>query len=82
MLIHAIPRHNHDSDHDRMGAVMASIVKRGGKWKVEVWHKGTRKSKSFSTKAEARAWALETEVAIDQAQGGSLLRVMARLFVI
>ena len=40
---------------------MASIVKSGDKWKVEVYVKGRRKSARFPTKAAAKEWAANTE---------------------
>jgi len=40
---------------------VASLRKRGDKWFVEVSKNGQRKSKTFSTKAEATLWAAQTE---------------------
>lgn len=40
---------------------MASIRKRGRKWLAEVWRNGQREGRSFATKADAAAWALERE---------------------
>lgn len=44
--------------------MMASYVKRSGGWRAQVAIKGTRDSKTFSTKAEAVAWATEREAAL------------------
>lgn len=41
---------------------MATISKRGGAYRVQVCVNGVRKSGTFDTKAQAREWALETEV--------------------
>lgn len=35
---------------------MATIRKRGNKWRVEIYKNGVRKSKTCSTKAEATLW--------------------------
>lgn len=43
---------------------MATFRKRGKTWHVEVSKKGTRKAASFSTKAEAIAWAAKVEADI------------------
>lgn len=40
---------------------MASITKRGSKYKVEVYKFGKRKSATFKAKSEANAWAVDTE---------------------
>ena len=40
---------------------MASIMKRGSKWRVSICVKGSRRSKTFRTKAEAATWALQAE---------------------
>ena len=40
---------------------MATIRKRDNSWQVQIFCKGNRKSATFSTKAEASAWAAETE---------------------
>jgi hypothetical protein len=40
---------------------MASIRRRGKSWLAEVCKKGDRDSKTFRTKAEAAAWALQRE---------------------
>lgn len=49
---------------------MASIRKHGQGWRAEVYKKGTRRSKKFRTKAEAMAWAVDTEREL--AQGGDI----------
>ncbi len=43
---------------------MASIQKRGSKWFAQVYKSGIRKSATFSTKAQANAWAAITEAEI------------------
>lgn len=43
---------------------MASFRKRVGGWRAEIAILGTRESKTFSTKAEAAAWASERETEI------------------
>lgn len=48
---------------------MASIQRSGSKWRVQVYVQGRRDSKSFRTKQEASAWALEREAEL----GGSKL---------
>lgn len=40
---------------------MASIRKRGGAWRAEVYRDGKRDSQSFRTKAEAVAWSMQRE---------------------
>jgi integrase len=46
---------------------MASISKRAGGWRVQVAIKGTRESATFSTKAEAQAWAAQRETELRKA---------------
>ena len=49
---------------------MATIRKRGDKYRVEVYKNGVRKSKTFRTKAEANLWGIEEERKIElNAQG-------------
>lgn len=48
---------------------MASLSKRGQKWRAEVWVHGRRKAASFRTKAEAAAWALEQEALLAKGTG-------------
>lgn len=43
---------------------MASLSKRSGGWRVQIAIKGIRDSATFSTKAEAQAWASERETEI------------------
>lgn len=43
---------------------MATIKKNGNGWRVQIAIKGTRESKTFSTKAEATSWAAERETEI------------------
>lgn len=43
---------------------MATIKKNGSGWRVQIAIKGTRESKTFSTKAEATCWAAERETEI------------------
>lgn len=61
---------------------MATYEKRGDRWRASVCVSGTRKSKSFDTKAQAKAWAAmmetdlhakETGVASPSATFGNLL---------
>ncbi len=40
---------------------MAALRKRGKKWVAEVRIKGSYRSKTFNTKIEAQAWALNAE---------------------
>lgn len=44
---------------------MATIRKRGDKYRVEVYKNGVRKSKTFRTKAEANLWGIEEERKIE-----------------
>lgn len=46
---------------------MASISKRAGGWRAQVAIKGVRESATFSTKAEAQAWAAQRETEIRKA---------------
>lgn len=49
---------------------MATVRKRGDKWRVEIYKNGVRKSKTCSTKAEATLWGAEEEKKIElHAQG-------------
>ncbi|KQV78461.1 hypothetical protein ASD15_21860 [Massilia sp. Root351] len=43
---------------------MATIKKNGNGWRAQIAIKGTRESKTFSTKAEATSWAAERETEI------------------
>jgi integrase len=52
---------------------MASIRKRGARWRVEVWVAGKRRSSSHLTKAAAAAWALEQERHLRTATGDAPL---------
>lgn len=48
---------------------MATILKRGVRWRVQIRRQGQRiLSKSFASKAKASAWARETESTIDRGQ--------------
>ncbi|WP_329504852.1 hypothetical protein [Haemophilus parainfluenzae] len=40
---------------------MATVRKRGEKWRVEIYRDDIRKSKTCSTKAEAVLWGAEEE---------------------
>ena len=51
---------------------MASILKRGTSWKVEVCKKGVRKSATFTTKTEAQAWANKTETELLLSNSGDI----------
>lgn len=44
---------------------MATIIKRGDKWRAQINKKGVRKSATFTTKTEASKWALFVESQID-----------------
>jgi integrase len=48
---------------------VASLSKRGQKWRAEVWVHGRRKAASFRTKAEAATWALEQEALLAKGTG-------------
>jgi integrase len=64
---------------------VATYRKRGMSWYAEVRKQGVRQSASFSTKAEARAWANHIETEIEQnriVQGGKLtLRDMLEKYI-
>lgn len=47
---------------------MASITKRGKKWRAEVYRDGRRACKSFDTKQQASAWAIQREAELAGAQ--------------
>lgn len=47
---------------------MASITKRGKKWRAEVYRDGRRAAKSFDTKQAASAWAIQREAELSGAQ--------------
>lgn len=49
---------------------MATIHKRGNKWRAQVYDNGGRRSKSFNTKGEATQWALEEERKLDLQKKG------------
>lgn len=51
---------------------MATILKRGEKWRAQVAKKGIRKNATFSTKAEAVRWALSLESQIDAGEYSSV----------
>lgn len=44
---------------------MATITKRGKKYRVQLFRNGNRESQTFHTKAEASAWALQREAELD-----------------
>ena len=44
---------------------MATFRKRNNSWRAEVYKNGIRKSASFDTKAQAKAWAAKVESDID-----------------
>lgn len=52
---------------------MASFRKRAGGWRAEIAILGTRESKTFSTKAEAAAWASERETEIRRGADGGIV---------
>ena len=47
---------------------MASINKRGKKWRAEVYRDGRRACKSFDTKQQASAWSIQREAELSGAQ--------------
>ena len=48
---------------------MATITKRGARWRAQVRRQGhTQLSQSFASKAEAAAWARDTEARMDKGQ--------------
>ena len=49
---------------------MATMRKRGDKWRVEIYKNGIRKSKTCKTKAEATQWALEEEKKLELQEQG------------
>jgi integrase len=51
---------------------MASITKRGDKWRALVKKNGQRVSKTFATKAEANLWAASAEVELSNTQSGKI----------
>lgn len=63
---------------------MASIIRRGGKWRAQVAKRGVRVSETFATKAEAVYWAhmreaeIETSGDITTADGKTLLDAIER----
>lgn len=61
---------------------MATFVKRTGSWRVQISVRGTRESATFSTKAEAAAWAAkrETEIREDKETGVQRGKTVADAF--
>lgn len=51
---------------------MASITKRGERWRAQVKFDGNRETKTFVTKAAAKAWTIERENAMRQDDGIAL----------
>lgn len=51
---------------------MATFKKRGEKWRVQVRFKGVKKSKTFTTKAAAKAWAAKLETEIEELALGKI----------
>ena len=49
---------------DTKGKVVATMVKRNGKWQAQVMMKGIRRSKSFTKKQLASQWANKVEAEI------------------
>lgn len=47
---------------------MASIQKKGGKWRAEIYLHGHREAKTFTTRAEAKAWAEDRTDALQRPQ--------------
>lgn len=50
---------------------MASIVKRGDGWRVSVFKRGLRRTATFRTKTEAKLWASQTEIDLEDYKDGS-----------
>jgi integrase len=81
-LAHAFPRiapHFHDTiapdlrqNYANRGGHMASFRKRGATWRAEVRRKGVSESASFSTKAQAVAWAHQIESRIETGTHGQV----------
>lgn len=60
---------------------MASIVKRGSKWRASVSVNGARSTATFRTKTEARLWASETEAELASRDAGvSTTHVLGDVF--
>ncbi|MDH2998690.1 integrase, partial [Pasteurellaceae bacterium LFhippo2] len=55
---------------------MASIQKRGNKYRVQIFKNGVRKNATFSTKAEAKQWALAEENKIDAEDKGKRVDIL------
>lgn len=55
---------------------MASIIKRGSKYRAAVTKNGVRKTGTFRTKAEAQAWAYEQERKIEVLSKGGMVDVL------
>ncbi|MDG6230312.1 site-specific integrase [Glaesserella parasuis] len=51
---------------------MATIIKRGDKWRVQINKKGIRKNATFSTKVEASRWAISVESQIEAGEYSSI----------
>lgn len=49
---------------------MASIVKRGDKWRVQVTVNGLRQTRTFRTKTEGKMWAVEAEAELSRRDAG------------
>jgi integrase len=54
---------------------VASIIKRGKKYRALIRKKGFTRCKTFQTKSAAKAWATRIEAEIDSASGGSRVPV-------
>jgi integrase len=52
--------------------LMATFTKRGDKWRAEVRLKNVRRSKTFSTKASAKLWVLQTESEVEDGVLGKI----------
>lgn len=50
---------------------MASIIKRGKKYRALVRNKGVTKCKTFQTKSAAKTWAIRIEAELDRSSAGS-----------
>ena len=59
---------------------MATITRRGNGWFAQVRRKGyTARYRTFPTKAEAKRWAREQELALDGALGHGTASVASRI---
>ena len=60
---------------------MATIRKRGDKWRVEIYKNGVRKSKTCSTKAEVTLWGVEEEKKVELQSSGTTIILTPHNFI-